>query len=182
MVPKGKTCGSSWSSYMSLSCHEACKRSFILKLWSWRSHGKVIEKLLKFSGYTLTGAVFTGQRILTRDGTQFLKNITVFKVYLKEIRKFIAYYADILCTVHPGVHISWDGSVSKMCISVGRQCKTVPIPGLRILVNPNQTWTFALTDIAIKVPKCKKYDTNVYNFFRFLIYFQYFKFCFHFMC
>ena len=33
--------------------HKACKRSLILKLWSWRSHGKVMDKILKFSGYTL---------------------------------------------------------------------------------------------------------------------------------
>ena len=31
--------------HMSLSCHEACKRSFILKLWSRKSHGKNIEIL-----------------------------------------------------------------------------------------------------------------------------------------
>ena len=33
----------SWPRYMSFSCHEECKRSLILKLWSWRSHGKSIE-------------------------------------------------------------------------------------------------------------------------------------------
>ena len=45
--------GSSWPPYISLSCQEACKRSLILKMWSWRSHGKI----LKFSGgYTLSQA------------------------------------------------------------------------------------------------------------------------------
>ena len=34
VVLKGKTGRSSWPQYMSLSCHEACKRSLILKLWS----------------------------------------------------------------------------------------------------------------------------------------------------
>ena len=34
-------------------CHEACKRSLILKFWAWRSPRKFMEKLLKFSGYTL---------------------------------------------------------------------------------------------------------------------------------
>ena len=37
-----------------------------------------------------------------------------------------------------------DGSVSKICTSGGRQCKTVPILGLRVLVQPKQTWTFPL--------------------------------------
>ena len=46
-----------------------------------------------------------------------------------------------------------DGSVPKMCTSGGRQCKTVPIPGLRVLVHPNQTWLFPLNDITIKVAK-----------------------------
>ena len=75
-----------------------------------------------------------------------------------------------------------DGSVSKMCTSGGRQCKTVPIPELRVLVHPNQTWIFPLNDIAIKVPKWTKYERNLYNFFRFLVCSQYFKFSFHFMC
>ena len=78
-----------------------------------------------------------------------------------------------------------DELVSKMCTSGGRQCKTVPIPGLRILVHPNQTWTFwmfPLKDIAIKVPKWAKYARNLYNFFRFLVCFQYFKFSLHYMC
>ena len=42
-----------WPQYMSLSCHKACKRSLILKLRSWISHGKVMEKILKFSEYSL---------------------------------------------------------------------------------------------------------------------------------
>ena len=50
MVLKGKTGASFWPRYMSLSCHESCKRSLILKLWSLRSHGEI----LKFSGYTLS--------------------------------------------------------------------------------------------------------------------------------
>ena len=36
-----------------------------------------------------------------------------------------------------------NGLVWKICTSGGRQCKTVPIPGLRVLVYPNQTWTFS---------------------------------------
>ena len=75
-----------------------------------------------------------------------------------------------------------DGSVSKMCTSGGRQCKTVPIPELHVLVHPNQTWIFPLNDIAIKVPKWTKYERNLYNFFRFLVCSQYFKSFFHFMC
>ena len=51
VVLKGKTGG--WPRYTSLSCHEACKRSIILKLRSWRSRGKVMQEILKFSGYTL---------------------------------------------------------------------------------------------------------------------------------
>ena len=81
-----------------------------------------------------------------------------------------------------GIVLCRDGSVSKICTSGGRQCKTVPIPGLRILVHPNQTWTFPLNDIAIKVLKRPKYEKNLYNFFRFLVCSQYFKFSFHFMC
>ena len=53
VVLKGKTGWSSWPWCMSLSCQKAYKRSWILKLWSWRNHGKVMEKILKFSGYTL---------------------------------------------------------------------------------------------------------------------------------
>ena len=34
-----------------------------------------------------------------------------------------------------------DGSVLKMCTSVGRKCKTVLIPELRVLVQHNRTWT-----------------------------------------
>ena len=84
-------------------------------------------------------------------------------------------------------HISYnecklDGSVPKMCTSGGHQCKTVPIPGLHVLVHPNQTWTFPLNNIAIKVPKCPKYERNLNNLFRFLVCSQYFKFSFHFMC
>ena len=45
-----------------------------------------------------------------------------------------------------------DGSVPKMCSSGGRQSKTIPIPGLRVLVLPNQTWMFPVYNIAIKVP------------------------------
>ena len=67
-----------------------------------------------------------------------------------------------------------NGSVSKMCISGGSQCKTLPILGLRILVHPYQTWMFPLNNIAIKVPKCTKYERNVYSFFRFLVSSQYF--------
>ena len=41
-----------------------------------------------------------------------------------------------------------------MCTFGGRQCQTVLILGLRILVHPNQTLAFPLNDIAIKVAKC----------------------------
>ena len=46
-----------------------------------------------------------------------------------------------------------------MCTSRGRQCKPVPISGLRILVHP-----FPLDDITIKVPKCTKYEINMHIF------------------
>ena len=39
----------------------------------------------------------------------------------------------------------------------------------------HQTWMFPLHDIAIKVPKWIKYEIKAYNFFRFLVCFQYFK-------
>ena len=52
VVLKGRKGLPSWHRYMSLSCHKACKRSLILKLWSWRNHEKVMEKILKFCGYT----------------------------------------------------------------------------------------------------------------------------------
>ena len=74
-----------------------------------------------------------------------------------------------------------DGLVSKMCTSGCRQCKTVLIPGLRVLVHPNQTWMFPLYKIAIKVPKYTKYDVKANNFFIFLVSSQYFKFSFNFM-
>ena len=69
-----------------------------------------------------------------------------------------------------------------MCIVIcalrGRQCKTVPIPEFRVLVHPKQTWTFPLHNITIKVIKCEKYEIKAYNFFRFLVCSQYFKFSF----
>ena len=68
-----------------------------------------------------------------------------------------------------------------MCTSGGRQCKTVPIPGLRVLVHPNQTWTFPLNDIAIKVAKCIKYEIEVYNFYRSFVCFQYIKLSFNYI-
>ena len=43
------------------------------------------------------------------------------------------------------------------------------------------TWTFPLHDIAIKVAKYTNYEINAYNFFRFLVCSQYFKFSFNFM-
>ena len=75
-----------------------------------------------------------------------------------------------------------DGSVPKMCTSGGHQCKTAPIPGLCVLVPPSQTWTFPLNNVAIKVPNWPKYERDLYNFFRFLVCSQYFKFSFHFIC
>ena len=42
--------------------------------------------------------------------------------------------------------------------------------------------TFPPNDIPIKVPKCIKYEINVYNGFRFLVCFQYFQFFFHYVC
>ena len=74
-----------------------------------------------------------------------------------------------------------DGLVPKMRTSGGRQSKTVPIPGFRVLVHPNQIWMFPLHDITIKVPKCTTYEINVYNFFRFQVCSQYFKFSFNYM-
>ena len=58
---------------------------------------------------------------------------------------------------------------------------TKKIPGFRILVHPKQTWTFPLHDITIKVTKCMKYEIKVYNFFRFLVCSQYFKFSLSYM-
>ena len=53
--------------------------------------------------------------------------------------------------------------------------------GTPLFVHPKQTWMFPLHDISIKVPKCTKYDIKAYNFFRFLVCFQYFKFSFNYM-
>ena len=74
-----------------------------------------------------------------------------------------------------------DGSGSKTCISKGRQCKTVPISGLHILVQPNQKWMFPLNDIT-KVTKCTNYGIKVCNYLEFVICFQHFKFSFCYMC
>ena len=46
---------------------------------------------------------------------------------------------------------------------------------------PQTTWMFPLHDIAIKVAKCIKYEIEVYNFYRFLVCLQYFKFSFNYM-
>ena len=75
-----------------------------------------------------------------------------------------------------------DESVQNMCTSGGRQCKTVPIQELHVLLHPKQTWTFPLNEIAIKVPKCTKYETNLCIFFKFVLCFQYFKISFCYMC
>ena len=68
-----------------------------------------------------------------------------------------------------------------MCTLGDHQCKTVPIPGLRVFsTSPNQTWTF-LYDITIKVPKfhngisvkfesLQKYEIKVYTFSRFTVF------------
>ena len=58
-----------------------------------------------------------------------------------------------------------DGSVPKMCTSGGRQSKTAPILGLHILLHPNQTWTFPVNDIAIKISKRTKFVIIMYIFF-----------------
>ena len=44
-----------------------------------------------------------------------------------------------------------------------------------------QTWIFLLQDIVIKVAKCTEYEKKAYNFFRFLVCSQYFKFSFSYM-
>ena len=49
------------------------------------------------------------------------------------------------------------------------------------LVPPKQTWTFPLHDMSIKVAKWTEYEINAYNFLRFLICSQYFKFSFNYM-
>ena len=57
-----------------------------------------------------------------------------------------------------------------------------PIQGLRVLVSPNETWTFPVNEIRIEVLKCTKYGIKECNVFRFLVCFQYFMFSFHYMC
>ena len=44
---------------------------------------------------------------------------------------------------------------------------------------PQTKWTFPLHDITIKVAKCTKYEIKACNFFRFVVYSQYFKFSFN---
>ena len=43
------------------------------------------------------------------------------------------------------------------------------------------TWTFPLHDIAIKVARYTKYEIKAFNFFKFLVCSQYFKFSFNYM-
>ena len=43
-----------------------------------------------------------------------------------------------------------------MCRLGGHQSQTVPIPGLCVLVHPNETWTFLVNEIAIKDPQMHK--------------------------
>ena len=62
-----------------------------------------------------------------------------------------------------------EGPVPKMCTLGARQCKNVPIPGLRILVHSNQTMTFPVNEITIKVPKCTKYRIKTWDIFSFLV-------------
>ena len=61
------------------------------------------------------------------------------------------------------------GSLSKMCRLAGCPCKTIPILGLWVLVRPNQTWTFPVNEIAMKVPKAQKYWIKVCIFFEFVV-------------
>ena len=51
---------------------------------------------------------------------------------------------------------------------------------LHVLIHPKHGH-FLLTTSQIKVPKCTKYEINVYNFLRFLVCSKYFKFSFHFV-
>ena len=53
-----------------------------------------------------------------------------------------------------------EGSVPRMCTSGGRQCESIRIAGLEILVHPNQTWMFSFYDITIKMAKCTKYEID----------------------
>ena len=56
-----------------------------------------------------------------------------------------------------------------------REVTNAKLYRLRDLLHPNQTWTFPLNNIVIKVPKCTNNGLKVCNFFRFLDCFQYFK-------
>ena len=55
-----------------------------------------------------------------------------------------------------------NGSVPNMCTLKGHQCKIVTIQGLRTLVHPNQTWTFRINDIIIKILKYTKYELGFF--------------------
>ena len=46
---------------------------------------------------------------------------------------------------------------------------------------PQSNMDVSSYDIAIKIPKWTKYKRNLYNFIRFLVCSQYFKFSFHYM-
>ena len=86
------------------------------------------------------------------------KHLTV--IYLKgETTNYCLWQLHIRCSLCVS---SREGSVSKLCTSGGRQCTTVPIPGLRVLAHPNQTWTFPVNDILKKSPQiCNRSDKSV---------------------
>ena len=49
-------------------------------------------------------------------------------------------------------------------------------PGHHVLLRTNQTWTFALDEITIKVDKFTKYEINLCYFFVFVVCFQHLGF------
>ena len=71
----------------------------------------------------------------------------------------------LLCTYHHrfcnNKSNTRDGSVLKLSTLGGRQCKTVPNLGVRVLVHPHQTWTHPVNDITINVTKYTKYEISM---------------------
>ena len=54
--------------------------------------------------------------------------------------------------------------------------------GVFVLVHPNQIWTFLSSISQEKSSNAQKYETEVSNFFKFVICLQNFKFSFDYMC
>ena len=95
-------------------------------------------------------------RVQTQGPEDHVKNrVKALMSHLQQFSKWVVmFYLHFVLFDHMYYR---DRSVSKMCTG-RRQCKTVLILGLRVLVHPKQSRTFPLHHITIKLAKWTKYE------------------------